>query len=165
METKHKVIIAVLAFALISIISVCYLMKPKKYEKKKQTIKSLKPEKETTPIVVNNNIDTTDLVEVVKTFVPQKSSRTIENITAEDCADRLYNAMLGYGTDYTALLQCFDYIDDADEFDAVMDQFEVKYQESFDCVLGREFFASKGIAKKINEMLEERNIDRIITID
>lgn len=168
MEAKSKIIISVLIVSLCVIVFACWYGKPKKYDKKKMEENRQKQENEKTPVIVNNNIDTEALAETIRNFTPKRIEAkdiVVEKITAEDCADRLYNAMIGHGTDNRALLQCFDYIDDDNEFDDVMEVFESKYEEPFDAVLGREMFSGKILAKKINEMLAERNIERIITIE
>ena len=160
METKQKVIIAILSIVLIFVIAICWYSKPKPYKKKiAESKKTKETETNAQPIVVNN------LVNPDCYKKEEETDKVIEKITATECAERLYNAMLGHGTDNRAVLQCFDYIDTDEEFDEVMEEFERLYEESFDVVLGREMFSGKILANKINDMLAERNIERIITIE
>lgn len=151
MEKKTKILIAILVFALAFCLWFVFWNKPKKFDKTK-LVKA-----------PNRGNFGGNVYNVTVNNPAQKpaSETVVEEITAEELANRLHTALAGTGTDTTAIKNAFMFIDNEDEFDVVMDTYEEIFGEEFSDTVDDEF-EKRMIRNVANKVLAEKGIQRTI---
>ena len=151
METKTKILIAILVFALAFCLWFVFWNKPKKFDKTKLA-------KAPNRRKLGGNVH---YFTVNNPAQKPAAETVVEEITAEELAHRLHTALVGTGTDITAIKNAFMFIDNEDEFDVVMDTYKEIFGEEFSDTVDGEF-EKRMIRNVANKVLDEKGIQRTI---